>query len=128
MSCYIVSDKHISAIIRHACRNSWNAGWHEGRYAYRPGMEDEAYKLLAQANVNSVNARYQEDNQDLGEYQSDAPLLKPIQVIKAIDGLAYQCDNWPEWEGSAAQALLNDIRDRAIGQLPGYEEAAWSIE
>ena len=131
MSCYIVNDKHLSAIIRWACVNNIKAGriGNPGRYAYQPGQEQEAVNLLHAANVRSVNARYNESTPlDGAVYDPPAPLLTPIEVIKACDGLAYQCDEWEFFEGSEAQTMIRDIQRHAIRQLPGHEAAKWSIE
>ena len=131
MSCYIAPDKHISAIIRWVCVNNLKAGWvtNPGRYLYQPGQEQEAVNHLHAANVRSVNARYKEDTPlDGAVYDPAAPLLTPIDVIKACDGLAYQCDEWEGFEGSEAQALIRDIQRHAIQRLPGYDGAKWSIE
>lgn len=131
MSCYIVSDKHLSAIIRWACVNNIKAGWigGPGRYLYQPGQEQEAVDLLHAANVRSVNARYREDTPlDGAVYDPVAPTLRPIEVIKACDGLAYQCDEWEGFEGSDAQKLIQDIQREALRKLPGYDTAKWSIE
>ena len=129
MSCHIETDKHISAIIGYACRANVKAGWVPPKYAYEPGLEQEAVDLLYAANVRSFNARYSEDIPETGcVYPAFAPKLTPIEVIKACDGLAYQCDEWEGFEGSAAQRLIHDIRNHAIRNLPGYEDANWSIE
>lgn len=55
MSCYIVNDNHLSAIIRWACVNNLRAGWQSPTYAYQPGHEQDAVDLLHAANVKSVN-------------------------------------------------------------------------
>jgi hypothetical protein len=130
MSCFSVSDKHISAIIGWACRENMSAGWgsNPGRYAYSPGIEQEAFDILRQANTKSVNARYKEDHDPCGTYLTSAPRLSAIEVIKAIDCLAYQCDEWDGFEGSDAQAILRDIKQGAITRLPGYDTSKWAIE
>jgi hypothetical protein len=130
MSCFSVSDKHISAILGWACREGINAGWHSnpGRYAYKPGLEQEAFDLLRQANTASVNARYSEEHEPLGTYTLKAPQLRPIEVIKAIDCLAYQCDEWEGFEDSTANKILQGIKAAAITRLPGYDASKWAIE
>lgn len=129
MSCYIVPDKHLSAIIRWACVNNIKAAYTRGDYLYRPGLEQEAVNLLHAANVKSVNERYNETTPEGGAvYDIGAPSLRPIDVIKACDGLAYQCDEWGDFEGSDAQRLIRDIQSAAIRKLPGYDAAPWSIE
>lgn len=130
MSCYVVSQKHISAILRWACRNNLKAGWggNPSRYAYQPGQEQEAFDLLYAANVKSVNERYNETSIESGpSYLSYAPELTPIEVIKACDCLAYQCDEWSGFEGSDADRILRSIKEAAIQRLPGYDAASWSI-
>lgn len=131
MSCYIVTDKHLSAIIKWACISNLKAGWvtNPGRYLYQPGQEQEAVNLLHAANVRSVNARYKGDTPlDGAIYNPFAPALRPVEVLKACDALAYQCDEWEGFEGSDAQALIRGIQKEAVRQLPGYEAADWSIE
>ena len=130
MSCFVVSDKHISAIIGWACRENISAGWgsNPGRYAYQPALEQEACDILYAANVKSVNARYKENEDTTGcTYLIDAPHLSPIEVIKAINCLEYQCDEWEEFDGSMAKAILRDIKEAAATKLPGYDTAKWSI-
>ena len=131
MSCFVVSDNHISAILAWACRGNINAGWgsNPGRYAYMPALEQEAANFLYAANVKSFNARYKEDVEETGcVYNPHAIKLTPIEVIKACDCLAYQCDEWEGFEGSIAQAILRDIKQQAIPKLPGYDAAKWSVE
>ena len=129
MSCYIVPDKHISAIIRWASGEGIRAAYTRGDYLYQPGQEQEAVNLLHAANVRSVNERYNETTPEDGAvYDPMAPSLRPIEVIKACDGLAYQCDEWEGFEGSDAQKLIREIQSAAIRKLPGYDAAKWSIE
>jgi hypothetical protein len=128
MSCFVVSNNHISAIIGWACRENISAGWINGCYAYRPGAEQEATDILYAANIQSHNARYQLDESTFDcVYNPTAIQLKRIEVIKACDCLAYQCDEWEGFEGSKAQAILRDIKQSAIYKLPGYDAAPWSI-
>lgn len=128
MSCFIVSNAHLSAIVGWALRHNLSVGWGNGAYAYMPGLEQEAVNILDAANVKSCNARYKEDTPEGDSvYEVDAPILSPIDVIKACDCLAYQCSEWEGFDGSTAQRLLDDIRDGAITRLPGYESARWSI-
>lgn len=129
MSCFIVSDNHLSAIIGYACRANLAAGWVDGRHIYQPGQEQEACDLLYQANVRSFNARYKEYTDETScLYNAFAPKLLPIEVVKACDCLAYQCDEWTFFEGSPAERLIQDIRNAAIRRIPGYEAAKWSVE
>ena len=130
MSCYIVSATHISAIVQFACRHNMKVGWLGGSrgYAYKPGMEQEAVDILYAANVKSVNQRYREKTPTDGcVYNPGVSALEPIEVIKAVHGLRYQCDEWSEFEGSDAARILRDIEQNAIQLLPGYDVAEWEI-
>lgn len=130
MSCYVVADNHINAIIRYACLHNIKVwGGNPSRYIYSPGEEQAAAETLYAANRLSVNERYKESEVVDGfVYNCGAPLLNHIQVIKAIDGLAYQCDNWTGFETSHARRILDAIKQYAIRALPGYEGAAWAID
>ena len=130
MSCYIVTDKHISAIIGYACRENIRLDGRAGEGCiYAPGMEQEASALLHAANVRSVNTRYNKDSPEDGiVFDTAAPKLSAIDVIKACDGLAYQCDEWTSFDGSNADKLLKVIQRHAVRKLPGYDAAPWSIE
>ena len=125
MSCYQCTDKHISSIVIYACRAEINVM----RYAYPPGVDQQIFDLLYAANVRSVNARYGEKHPLTGGvYQPDAPQLRPIELIKAVDGLKYQCDEWDGFEDSGAHKVLIDVQRYAVRSLPGYDAAKWSIE
>lgn len=128
MSCYIVSNAHLSAIVTYACQENLRAGWKNPGYIYQPGQERELLGILDAANVKSFNSRYPGEDVREGEsvYEPTAK-HRPIEIIKLIDGLAYQCDEWEGFETSDAQKVLTDIRDHAIQQLPGYDAAPWSL-
>lgn len=130
MSCYIVTDNHLSAIIDYARRSQLQIyGGAGSGQLYQPGMEQEAVNTLYAANVKSVNYRYKESTPEVGaKYITNAPALDAIGVIKAIDGLAYQCDAWEGYEDSNAQKLLQTIQRYAVTQLSGYDKSSWSIE
>lgn len=119
MSAFIVNPTHLSAIVRWACLNNVSGV---------PGQEQEKVDLLHAENVKSVNYRYKEQTEPYTiSYNAFAPELTPVQVIKACQCLDYQSCEHPEWEKSAACALLKTISDQAISKLPGYDAAAWEI-
>jgi hypothetical protein len=119
MSCYIVPTRHISAIVRYAADSK----------LLIENTEYQACDFLYAANVRSVNARYNESLPEDGiVYDAEAPQLTAIQVLKANQGLAYQCDEWDGFTDSPANRFLNIVQRHAITQLPGYDAAPWSIE
>lgn len=87
---------------------------------------------FAQANADSVNARYTDKDitawgyGTLGEYVEDCEAeaskpwkddFPPHQMIGAADNLDYQACETEEWRKSDAQALLQMIKDRAVTEL-----------
>jgi hypothetical protein len=58
----------------------------------------------------------------------DPGLYNPVQIVKSVDCLAYQCAAHPGWTASPASDILQSIRATAIHQLlcqRGYESAIW---
>jgi len=130
MSAFVVSDSHMNSIVRWACQNNISV-WH-GNPSTKfsvAGNEQQTAELLFAENVKSVNYRYKESSDTTGiVYDPFAPSLRPIEVIKACDCLAYQSCEDPEWEESLACKLLKEIQRCAITCLSGYGNARWEIK
>jgi hypothetical protein len=129
MSAFIVSNKHINAIV------SWSAANNYGR---RPSLEEchDAGRMLMAENCKSVGYRYahipgmvQECADALEGYafKPDTTKRSAVEIIKACECLAYQSSEHDEWESSEAKRLLDTVKDRAIDKLPGYDAAPWGI-
>ena len=134
MSCFVVSDYHVSALV------NWGA-----RAGAIPGISPDALAHeLASANRSAFSSRY------LGRYDSElAPFggldrsagadLAPVAIVKACDCLEYQASVWPCWDRSDVAAHLAAIRAAAQATclggryhakpwpLPGYDAAAWEL-
>ena len=101
--------------------------------------------MLAAANAESVAYRYREDvlPHDIDymavrkAYHAERSAL---EVVKLCDCLAYQCCEIPGWDMGYAKAMLDLIRQKALGDagypgwsgeayrgLGGYMSADWSI-
>lgn len=124
MSCFIVSDKHISALARFAVterildyHNATGIDW----------TEQEIGELLNAENTKSYNARYREAVEPAFRYVV-TPALSPVELIKAIDCYEYQACEHDGWETSQAHALCQEMRARATNALPGYADAPWGLE
>lgn len=132
MSAFVVSDNHINAIVRWACRNNVQVR-HNSIYIYQPGMEQEAASILLAENIRNVNYRYahnasaQTDPATTIVYNPDAPNLHPLAVIKAVHCLDYQCSETDDYEQSQAAAILRAVLNSATLKLPGYDVAQWAI-
>jgi hypothetical protein len=129
MSAFIVSNAQINALVRFASIN--NITFFYGATSQRwniSGNEDATAQLLLDENVRSVNYRYkQEDEAGKIVYQIDAPVLTPVQIIKAAQCLEYQSCETPDWDKTMAKQLIDAIISTAITKLPGYDDAPWSI-
>lgn len=128
MSAFLVSDDHITAVCTFACdpRNLCSV-WLNGRRERAAGRHLDMFRMLKQANLDSLTARYGDP-----ATEADARLgrlvLSPIEVVKAVDCLAYQCCEVDEWDETDAARTLESIRGAAITKVAGYDEAPWGIE
>ena len=137
MSCFVVNDYHVSALVAWALR----------RELLPFGVSPDALAHeLASANRAAYSERY------AGRYDSElAPYggldrsagadLEPVAIVKACDCLAYQACDWSAWDESEAAAHLAAIRAAALAMvnggrylpdvggrdLPGYDAAAWEL-
>ena len=92
---------------------------------------DTTMLMLYAANVVSVNYRYDqaEPYEHIPRYRhSDRHNLNAVAVLKALNGYEYQACESPDWERSEAHAFCQALKGAAIHALPGYDEAAWSID
>jgi hypothetical protein len=135
MSCFVVSDFHISALVNWGARAGAILGTSPDALAHE----------LASANRSAFSSRY------LGRYDSElVPFggldrsagadLAPVAIVKACDCLEYQASEWTCWDRSDAAAHLAAIRAAAQAAclggryhakpwpLPGYDAAAWTLD
>lgn len=130
MSAFVVPKEHVAALIK------WFMRSREYQWEFDRGTEHwETQKaaMLYAENVRSVNHRYQNETPEepIAFTWSEidrAPKLLPVQVIKACQCLEYQSCETEDWKETPSKKLLDRIKNAAIHALPGYEEAAWSID
>lgn len=128
MSCFIVNPNHISALVRWACRANISVYYgNPPRRLAIAGNEQETCDLLLAENTRSFNYRYGETVDETMVYDAFATSLRPIDVLKACDCLAYQSCEHDGWETSTAKVIVSAIKEAAIRELPGYDEAPWEI-
>ena len=108
MSCYLVGNDHINALVQ----------WAHQAKALPAGLtRQDVAQLLYSANVRSFNARYRESEPEAFTYCE--PLGKvptDHEALHLIERLDYQCDNWPEWERSLAQKTLKKWASRTVNK------------
>ena len=123
MSCFVVPDFHIDALV------SWAIANHAS--AFIDGLDPRGLaRELHLANCAAYRERYGEE---VGEeyrytFRPEVHAMPAVQVLKAVSCLEYQCCSWSGFEGSTAARALERIRDQAIACLPGYRAAAWTLD
>ena len=123
MSAFVVPHAHIDALV------SW-AVHHRVPLFPAPATPASVAAELFEENCRSVDHRYAEVNARDYRYtaRAGARELSPVQVLKACNCLEYQSCEHPGWEDSQARANLEVIRAYAVRQLPGYEDADWTLD
>lgn len=128
MSAYQCENDHIVLL----------AVWSQKTYSWTAttkALEEirKAAKILWQANVDAVAARYDEDPADIAPPTLTASdtlawcRAQPIKVLKLAQGYEYQASEHPEWRAHEARDLVQAAKDNAIRCLEGYEEAPWTM-
>jgi hypothetical protein len=133
MSAFMVGREHIWAII--------NAHYDYGYDGFDYDAAAKLGQMLWDENKRSVQYRYPDcEGNDLpGPVDCDFVYGKheigmgkraytPVEILKACQCLNYQSCEHPAWEESQAYRLLESVKSYAIGKLPGYKEAPWSID
>lgn len=139
MSCFVVSDYHVNALVAWAVR-------HRAIVGISP---DALAGVLAAANRAAYAERYDGDPVEPFEgfdRSVDPSHLAPVAIVKACDCLDYQCSDWSSWSdiGSEPAAHLAAIRAKAwhlamcaggryLGpdapahDMPGYAAVFWHL-
>jgi hypothetical protein len=126
MSAWIVSNKHLSAIL-----GAYDQS--RRRFGQRDALDEERAvelgQLLLDENHRSVNHRY--DTDEHGRFRLLKTVYRtppePLAALKLCMSLDYQsCEN-DDWNRSAAFYQLRSIIDSLIAVLPGYDAAAWCV-
>jgi len=138
MSAFMVSDKHIDALVIFATRNGVDFKVNGSRVKITKTNAEEIGQQLVDENYRSINARYAERTEGhFGKAPTykikitkalEKPDLEPVVIIKQCHCYAYQACETDNWEQSAAFAIIEAIQDAAIRKLPGYEAAPWGID
>ena len=123
MSCFVVPAFHIDALV------SWAVG--TGAPAFIDGLDPRGLAAeLYLANCTAYRSRYGEDPSEnyLFTMRPEAHRIPAVQILKAVACLRYQCSDWENFPGSAADRALDRMRDHAVAWLSGYRAAAWTLE
>lgn len=122
MSAYIVSDATIDALVTFAIGGTWKA-W--------DGKPQDLGQMLVDENYLSVNYRYRGEEGPAHKYKfhplTNARKTKAVVILKLCACYEYQACEHPEWEESKARKVIDRIRNKAINELPGYDDAPWGL-
>ncbi len=127
MSAFIVTEKHIAALV----------GYYARMRNFHDSCErlDEIGQLLWNENVQSVNFRYNETSEAppftyISAY-SHSKLLPAISASKQAQCVAYQSCEHDGWEKSEAKEICDAIESHALHEFlrtcPEYNEAPWGL-
>jgi len=145
MSAFIVSHKHINTILTYANgqRFSPKVRLTDGTLLSFDQLGDlqHAAEILIGENVASINARYPDT---IGNMQAapgltaemDQPIIftferkayKAVEMISICSCYNYQACETADYDSSDAHKIVNAIRECAISNLPGMQDAPWSID
>lgn len=122
MSVIILSDKHISVLTNFLNQQAFKPKCAQDLTAQQIGQ------TLLDENTKAYCNRYREEFTQEAFTLIQTETLTPVQAIKAAQAYEYQASESNTWEGSDAKAIIESIINAAILQLPGYEDAKWTIE
>ena len=154
MSAYICNPKHFAVLGHFSAQRRFGGSHNVCKYWMARELKDPEVRdltdleyanlianILYQENIRSVLHRYPNCDLESAPGPIDKPEVihvndwsrtelgrKPVEILMACDGLEYQSCETEDWEETIAYQILNAIRSSAIQQLPGYDEAEWSIE
>lgn len=131
MSAFVVSNKHINAMVGSVHPEyPGDSLWYYFNDEQKFFDPQKAGEILLAQNVRSVNARYHSDEKyEAFKYNPyDAGRYSPVQIIKACACYEYQACETGDLEETEAGVINTFIRERAIRNLPGYNEAEWGID
>lgn len=114
MSAFVVSDKHISALVAHLL----------------PVERQEMGQKLVNENYRSVNYRYH-SNDKPHVFQFEDVKCTAVELIKLCRCYNYQCCETPDWKETDAYRFVEKVQFACFMKIrdiiPGYEEAEWTI-
>lgn len=129
MSVFIVSDKHISAMLQMAkspFRGSKFSYYFDGERKETSNRQKLGQILLSE-NYRSVNFRYNEGKEARDFIYQSTQQRSPVEIISLCDCYQYQTCETDDWKDTEAFAIWYALRENAIESLPGYGQADWSI-
>lgn len=124
MSAFIVDTKTIQNLVNFTLRKNMSF-WNPETSQRVELSANQLGQVLLDANYESVNARYREEEKPEIFKHKLGNTTKAIQIIKSIQCLEYQSCEFEGWDNCFAKSICNQLLSTAIRYLDGYEEASW---
>ena len=131
MSAFLVSDKHITEMLRFASANDGRVycggEWLDLR------VQENAQKvgqILVDENYRSLTSRYSRPNEPhtfQHNFLAFRPIMDAVEVVKLCHCYNYQACETDDYYETPAHQIVSAIQDCAIRVLPGYDKAEWCI-
>jgi hypothetical protein len=128
MSVHILGDNHLSAVLRFAFAKTWTDSIDR---EITVNMVQEAANELARVNDLSYATRY--PDQPVDEFVApvinwNQPLPTPLQFLKLLQNVEYQCEEAPDFYSTEAFRLIRNWKWEATTKLDGYNSEPWEID
>ena len=133
MSAFIVTDATISGMLQATTiRNSGSSYYYwRDKPHYFNGHTQENIQAIGQKlvdeNYRSINYRYTENVKPHEYVHKEVNDRSAIEIIKLCNCYRYQTCETDDWEQTEAHAIFDTLRENAISNLPGYDEATWDL-
>ncbi len=130
MSCFVVSDEHLHALVTSAKMDRDFYLYHEGK-DFRIDSKAQA-NLIGQAlkaqNYRSYNTRYNDTDEKVPEYKfRESHDFSAVEIIKACKCYIYQACETEDYKSTLAIAFCEALINAQFHKLSGYEKADWEI-
>lgn len=134
MSAFMVSKKHIDALVTFATKPDRFDGVikvmdDDGLdLELTPDTATFLGRVLRDQNWRSVQENHPGDPHPREPY-SHEPVngIGPVEIIKLCHCYRYQSCETSDYDYTLAERIIEGIIERAVRQVPGYEEADWAI-
>ena len=117
MSAFLLSDKHLGTLADAVL--NYDIGGYVARRDRQEALAEVANLLKAQ-NINSINARYNEQTHLSvwdGSFLNSTTDITPLQLLKMIASYNYQSCESDDWDKTEAYSLMKELEHRTAFDL-----------
>ena len=133
MSCMMLTDKHIAAIVGIPCPITGPDN--DETIEHKAG-------LLVAANFRAFSERYPDEktreacgiSDDDAKWRSTpakaielAKSMTAVELLKSCQCFEYQANEADDWKSSKARDIVEQAVNRVVGAMAGYDDAPWGL-